>query len=196
MAGRPKRKARLMAEGKWVPKSKEPSGIPAGIVSAGDASGIPASGIPAGGVATYPDGKPFPLVTGHASPRVHRAVASKLVEGLLAERPDLVNFPEALHAWARSETRALLLAAHLSKVGVAGPDGEVRASLLQAANGAENAAARARAVLGLSPLDEARLAKERAEVASLAVDLQGLADQGAQILQLRAVDGEGGGDAA
>jgi hypothetical protein len=53
----------------------------------------------------------------------------------------------------------------------------------------EAAAARHRAVLGLDPRSEAALARERAEAATLAVDLHALADRGRAALAAREIDG-------
>jgi len=40
-----------------------------------------------------------------------------LTVGLLADRPDLAQFPEAVAAWATAEAQAALLRRHLAEVG-------------------------------------------------------------------------------
>jgi hypothetical protein len=109
-----------------------------------------------------------------------------LAAGLEADRPDLAAYPEALAARAQSEAIAALLRRHLSEVGPVDPDtAQPRETSLKELHRVESAAARHRAVLGLDPRSEAALARERAEVATLVVDLDGLAERGRAALQAR-----------
>ena len=195
MAGRPKRRARLEAAGKWVapkPNNSPASGIPAAGESAYVFERKPASGIPA-----QPP-QSWRLETGHTSKRSHRQTADRLVAGLLGERPDLADYPEQLAAWSRAEARAVLFSAHLAKKGAFDENDELRGGLISAVNAAETAASKARIALGLTPASEAAIAKARAETASIVgVNLQSLADAGAAILAERGLHViEGGAEAA
>ncbi len=184
MAGRPKKRAR--ERGAADPTAPPPAPRPS-------ASGMPASGRPPrrDGMAT--------MVSGYRSPRVHAALGNKLTEGLLAEQPDLARYPEQLAAWSRCESRALLLQRHLATVGVADDKGELRVRLLQQLANAERLAGEARRALGLTPLSEAQIARERASAAVLGLDLAQVAAQGQAALasnpRLQVVHGDPAGDA-
>ena len=131
-------------------------------------------------------GHPGPLVSGHRAPRVYGPLAQTLAAGLEADRPDLAACPEAIAAWSTAEAVAALLRRHLAEVGPVDPaTSQPRETSLHELHRAESAAARHRAVLGLDPRSEAALARERAEVATLVVDLDGLAERGRQALQAR-----------
>lgn len=131
-----------------------------------------------------------PLQPGHTlsmrhgvwSKRRTDPVAAELVEALLSDRPDLERFPEAVHAWSRAEARCLLLAEWLSM-----PDASQKATegALRHLASFERLAAQLRNDLGLTPTSEARLAKERAEAAAVAVDLEAVRQKGREALQGR-----------
>jgi hypothetical protein len=126
------------------------------------------------------------MTHGATTPRVYGPLAQMLVAGLEAKRPDLAAYPEAVAGWATIESIAMLLRRHLSQVGVIDPDSsEPRERALAELHKAENAAAKHRAVLGLDPLNEARLSKERAAAVTLAVDLEALAERGRAVLDSR-----------
>ncbi|MFT4227734.1 hypothetical protein [Micropruina sp.] len=183
MAGRPRRRARLLAEDEArklgePPPRRRPvntpaSGIRAGGPGKGDASGIPASHRLA----------PAPIVHGARSPRVYGELAQILAAGLSAERPDLAAFPEAVAAWATSEAQAALLRRHLAEVGPVDPDtAKPRTGSLDALRQFERLAAESRRTLGLDPRSEAQLARDRAAAVALTVDLDALAERGRQAL--------------
>jgi hypothetical protein len=60
--------------------------------------------------------------------RIVDPVAEQFVEGLLERRPDLVKFPEALHAWGRAEARCLLLESWFVEHGLLDANGKPTAS--------------------------------------------------------------------
>lgn len=154
---------------------RPPSGVPA----SGPGSG-PASGVPAGG-----DGHGMPV---YRRPRVYGPVAEALIAGLLADRPDLTRWPEAVASWAQSEAQLALLRQHLAEVGAIDAEtGEIRGDALGWLKAYERLAREARKPLGLDPLAEAQLARERAAAAVLAVDLDGLAAAGRAALEARQV---------
>jgi hypothetical protein len=145
----------------------------------GPASGLPASGIPAHGTRPpFAPGNTLAVHSGHRTPRVYGVVAERLVAGLVEDRPDLGCYPEALAAWATAESQVALLRRHLSELGPLDEEGQPRKGILDWLVRLENLAGRHRSTLGLDPRSEAQLAKERAEAATLAVDLEALAERG------------------
>ncbi|MDO5495802.1 MAG: hypothetical protein Q4G64_08820, partial [bacterium] len=104
-------------------------------------------------------------------------IAHDLVVGLLVDRPDLDAYPEAVAAWAESEAQCLLLRRHASEVGLLDGDGNPRA-FTRLLKDSENAASRHRTRLGLDPVAEASLQRERAETAHLAVDIEAILARG------------------
>lgn len=205
MAGRPKRRARLATGAPALPVHTPASGIPAsgipaggpgrgpasGIPSGGPASGIPASGLPASGIpASLAPVRRSPAVPppshGARTPRVYGELARDLAAGLLADRPDLERYPEAVAAWATAEAQAALLRSYLDTSGPIDPGTtEPRTGVLDLLSRTERAAARHRSSLGLDPRSEASLARERAEAATLTVDLGALAARGRAVLGSR-----------
>src|SRR5437763_1450722 len=124
------------------------SGIPAGGPGQGPPSGLPATGRQP---EPYRPGNASALRHGARSARFVDPVAAELVAALLADRPDLAAWPEAVAAWSRAEARCLLYAEHHAERGYLDPEtgvprggGHVQA--------AENTAARLRERLGLDPL--------------------------------------------
>lgn len=159
--------------------------------SQGPGHGGPKSGIPARGQTLPPFPETHSLSLGHGahSPRVYGELAQVLAAGLLEIRPDLQAYPVAVARWAEWEGRAQLLRKHLAVVGdIDASTGEVRPGLTKWLHRCENAAERAAALLGLDPISEARLAKERASAQLVAVDLAEIAARGRQILDQRADD--------
>lgn len=150
-----------------------------GDAVSGPASGVPASGIPAHGTRPpFAPGNTLALHSGHRTPRVYGSLAEHLVAGLAEDRPDLTRYPEALAAWATAEAQTALLRRHLEEVGLMDEEGQPRKGLLDWLVRLENLAARQRSTLGLDPRSDAQLARERAEAATLAVDLDALAERG------------------
>lgn len=156
----------------------------------------PASGIPASGIAARGEGEPFPrghvvsMKSGARSPRTYGRLAKQLATGLIADRPDLAAYPEAVASWATLEAQAWLMRRHVGQVGAIDPEtNEPRAASLEWLRRFEKSAADARAVLGLDPRSEAALARERAAAQTLMVDLQAIADRGAQIVAAREAAG-------
>jgi hypothetical protein len=112
-------------------------------------------------------------------------IAAQLAQGLLAVRPDLSDFPEALGAWSRAEARTLLLHGWLDDVGWFDDDGRERPALRFVVS-FERLAADMRARLGLDPVSEAALARERAEAARQVVDIAAIQERGRRALETRA----------
>lgn len=113
---------------------------------------------------------------GARSPRFVDPVTAELVDALLADRPALDAYPEAVWAWARAEARCLLYADHHARHGLLDSEGEVRggARVFQA----ERLAAELRARLGLDPRADADLRKAQVEAVASAVDLEAIRDRG------------------
>jgi hypothetical protein len=121
------------------------------------------------------------------------SVAQQLATELLADRPDLERFPEAVRAWARAETRCLVLEQWFLKRGLIGADGKATASERLLAS-TERLAMSLREKLGLDPRSEAELANAQADAARNVVDLDALRARGRAALarrrELDAADGE------
>jgi hypothetical protein len=128
---------------------------------------------------------------GAGSPRKVDPLAAEIIEALLERRPDLAGYPEALHAWARSEARCLLLADWFAAHGLLDEKGKATAdtSLLSSS---ERLAAQLRGELGLTPKGEAELAKSQSEAAQSVVDLDGLRARGREVLRARRALDSGG----
>lgn len=155
----------------------------------GPGHGGPASGMPASGAPSRPpfaQGNTLAMSSGYRSPRVYGELAQALAAGMTEDRPDLERFPEAVAAWATAEAQAALLRRHMAEVGPLDDDGQPRQGPLQWLVKLESLAARHRATLGLDPRSEAQLARERAEAATLAVDLDALAQRGREAMARRA----------
>lgn len=128
----------------------------------------------------FQHGNEMAVRTGHRSERHLATLAAELVAGLLAERPDLDGYPEALHAWARAEARVILLSR--------GDFMDAKGVVINAREVArfERLATEARSRLGLDPRSEAELHKSRAEAARTVVDLDAIRRRGREALQRRA----------
>jgi hypothetical protein len=158
-------------------------------VSQGLASGIPAGGPGRGGPrrgyswAPFQVGNEVRLRHGARSERRVDPVAAELVEALLADRPDLAAYPEAVWGWARAEARCLLLEDWHARHGFLDEDGNVRGGARVATFEAQ--ASRARERLGLDPVSDVQLQKSRAEVVALVADVQGIRERGRAVLERR-----------
>jgi len=170
---------------------------PPGTWQHGPASGIPASGIPASGVPArgttrppFPDGNTLSTTHGARSPRVYGELARMLAAGLMEDRPDLARYPEAVARWAEAEAQAALLRRHLAEVGTIDPEtNSPRAGSLTWLRSFERAAAEAGALLGLDPMSEAKLSRERAAASVLAVDLEAVMARGREAIASREAQG-------
>jgi hypothetical protein len=109
-------------------------------------------------------------------------VVTEFVEGVLARRPDLANWPEALFAWARAEARALLLSEYLLDHD-AGSDEAMR--VLRYEGQFQRLASELQGRLGLDAQSEAALTRERAEASRSVVDLDGIRARGRQVIDAR-----------
>lgn len=153
-------------------------------------SGVPARGSGRGGAARgyswppFEEGNTASLRHGARSPRVYEPVAEELAAGLLADRPDLEAFPEAVGSWAEAEARAVLLRTHLSRsdVGMFDGDGEPREGMLRWLDRFERRADAMRQRLGLDPRSAAELARERADAGRSQVDLDAVRQRGREAL--------------
>jgi hypothetical protein len=134
----------------------------------------------------FSDGNLARLKMGHRSPRVYGAVAEKILEDLLEAKPDLASYPEEVAAVAQQEAITALLRIEMAGGVRDRSTGEVRLSLLARYFAAERAAAKARDRVGLAPLSEAVIARERTEAIAAAVDLHALAARGQAALEARA----------
>lgn len=130
-------------------------------------------------------GNTLALKHGAHSPRVYEPVARELVAAVVEERPDLLPYRHAVEAWADAEARAALLRDWISKpdVGMIGGDGEPRDSLLKWLVAFEKRAEAGRRRLGLDPRAHAELARQRVEAQRSAVDLDGLRERGAVLVE-------------
>jgi hypothetical protein len=154
----------------------------------------PASGIPARGYSWEPFkiGNEVRLRHGARSERRVDPVAAELVEALLADRPDLAAYPEALWAWARAEARVMLFEDFHARHGFLTDAGEVQGG--GRVREYEVLAANLRARLGLDPLADATLRKAQAEVLHLAADLDGIRERGRAVLERRRAELAAGED--
>jgi hypothetical protein len=128
---------------------------------------------------------------GALSDRKVDPVAQMLASELLADRPDLERFPEAVAAWARAETRCLLLESWFAEHGLLDAEGKATASerlLVQS----ERLAMSLRERLGLDPRSEAELLASQADAARSAVDLDALRARGREALKARRALDAGG----
>ena len=147
---------------------------------AGPASGRPASGRPA---QPYEPGNTAAVKSGARSPRFVDPVAAELGRALLAARPDLEAYPEAVAAWARAEARCLLYAEYHAQVGPLDEDGNLRGG--RHVMLAERMAQTMRERLGLDPRAEADLHKARAEAIHATADLEAIRARGREVAQRR-----------
>lgn len=150
---------------------------------AGPASGQAASGRPASGRPPEREGNTAALKSGARSPRFVGPVAAELGRALLAARPDLEAYPEAVAAWARAEARCLLYDRYHAEVGPLDEDGNLRGGSHMHA--AERMAQGMRERLGLDPRAEADLHKARAEAIHATADLEAIRAAGRAAVERR-----------
>jgi hypothetical protein len=121
---------------------------------------------------------------GALSVRMVDPIAATLASELLADRPDLERFPEAVAAWSRAESRCLLLESWFVEHGLLDEKGRPTASERLLAS-SERLAMQLRAQLGLDPASEAALATAQADAARNVVDLDALRAKGREALKAR-----------
>jgi Phage terminase, small subunit len=138
------------------------------------------------------------LVHGSDSPRVLEAVARIREDAVVREAPWVVEpvFSDALHRYCRAEARARLLTEHVLKVAAEHGAGKVSSRLWESAVASDNAASRAAADLGLTPMSRAHLAALATSTEAGQASLARMAEQGRQIREARALGEchEGNGD--
>ena len=126
------------------------------------------------------------LKFGARSPRVYGAVAERLLEDLLTAKPELADYPEEVAAVAQQEAIVALMRIEVARGITDKATGQPRLALLARYFSAERAAAKARDRIGLAPMSEAVIARERADAIKSAVDLHALAARGRAALEARA----------
>jgi hypothetical protein len=130
-------------------------------------------------------GNTLALVHGASSEGIIQPLADDLAAALLERRPDLAAYPEAVSAWAFSETRAAVWRLLLDRGGLVDSDHKVRAEWLKELRADERRAAEERRNLGLDPASHARLMRERAEATSKAIDLDSIRERGRRAIEDR-----------
>ena len=133
---------------------------------------------------------PFP--TGNTAGRTHGAwsdrlinpTAEKLTQNLLEVRRDLVVHEETVWAWARAESRCMLLERWLSDHLLVDEDGDV-APVARYVTQFERLAIDLRARLGLDPKSEVELASSRAQATLHVFDIEELRARGREVMEFR-----------
>jgi hypothetical protein len=133
----------------------------------------------------FQPGHTLSLRHGAYSEGVLQPLADDLAHDLLERRPDLAAYPEAISAWAFSETRAAVWRPLLDRRGLVDNDHNVRAEWLKELRADERRAAEERRNLGLDPASHARLMRERAEATSRAIDLDSIGERGRRTIEAR-----------
>ena len=111
--------------------------------------------------------------------------AVELAKTLLEVRPDLAGYTETVWAWARAESRCMLLERWLEDHALVEEDGTV-APVARYVSQFERLAADLRAKLGLDPKSEADLASSRAQATLHTFDIEELRARGQEVMELRA----------
>ena len=124
---------------------------------------------------------------GARTARVYLPIARELAAGLLADRPDLAAYPEAVASWSEAEARAALLRAWLAERDLLDEDGlaDRTTGPLKWLSALERQAREGRRDLGLDPRSDAELAKARAEATRHVADLDAIRAAGRQALTER-----------
>lgn len=150
----------------------------------------PASGVPARGYTWEPfrPGHTLSMRHGAFSNRKVDPVAAELVDGLLADRPDLAEHPEAVHAWGRAEARCMLVDEWLADHSLVDADGKP-AGIAVLIPRFEKLAADLRARLGLDPRSQAELTRQRMDATRSAVDLDAVRERGREARAARETSG-------
>jgi hypothetical protein len=132
---------------------------------------------------------------GAYSSRMTDPVMVELVEGLLADRPDLIDHPDTVYLWASATSKVLVLDVWLAEHGLHDGEGQIRS----AQSALERWSRRAEALgarLGLDAVSRANLARARADAHHAALDIDALRERGREVIDARsgAPDGDGGSD--
>jgi len=137
----------------------------------------------------HPDFEPgneAAVTHGARSPRKVEEMARRISDELLERFPVVADYPETLTALARVEGVTRLLFSEIVSKGVASKE-----SLITRYFTAENTGAKLRASLGMTPMSEAQVARDRAVATSAAVDVMGeLMKQGRQTRAQQEREGE------
>ncbi len=137
--------------------------------------------------ADFEEGNTLSLVHGANSPRVIEAVARIVRDDVVAQAPWIVEpiFSDALQRYCRAEARARLLSEHIFAVIEEKGAGKVAQRLWESAVASDNAASKAAAEMGLTPLARARLAALTTGTAAGQASLEALAERGRAIRERR-----------
>ena len=120
---------------------------------------------------------------GARSDRFVEPLARAFADVLLADRPDLAAYPEAVVAWSVAEARCERYRVWHAQHGLIDADGKIRGGQYPAIY--ESMAQKFRERLGLDPLADAQLAKTRAEAVLTAVDLESIRQRGREAFARR-----------
>lgn len=135
----------------------------------------------------FEPGNTAALVHGGQSPRVIEAVARIVRDDVIEQAPWIVEpiFGDALARYCRAEARARLLSDHIFAVAEDHDAGKVPQRLWESAVASDNAASKAAAELGVTPLARARLAALTTSAETGAASLESLRARGAEIIAAR-----------
>lgn len=134
------------------------------------------------------------LSNGVKAQLVYLPLSEELAAGLIEARPDLARYPAAVARYCEWEGRAMLMRRHLAIVGdldaeVGNSNAKVREGVTQWLWRCEQHAAKAAAVLGLDPMSEAKLSRERATSELLGVSLDEVAERGRKTIAAQIAEG-------
>ncbi len=135
-------------------------------------------------MAAFTNGNLVRVTHGVYSDRRVNPIARELAEGLIVERPDLEDHPAAVWAWARIESKCLLLEAWLDEHDFIDGDGKPTAPA-QLVTRYEKLALNLRARLGLDPLSQAQLQTTRGQATLVSYDIEELRARGREVMALR-----------
>jgi len=132
----------------------------------------------------FTEGNTVSLRHGARSDRFVEPLARAFLDVLVADRPDLLAYPEVLAAWATAEARCERLRTWQSRRGfINDAAGRVRAAHDTLAF--EKQAQHLRERLGLDPLADAHLARARADAVLTQVDLESIRARGREAFAKR-----------
>ena len=132
----------------------------------------------------FPAGNTTSRTHGLWSDRRINPDAEKLTEVLLDVRPDLGAYEETVWAWARAESRCILLERWLADHPLVDEDGHV-APVARYVTQFERLAVDLRTKLGLDPRSEAELAASRAQATLHTFDIEELRARGREVMARR-----------
>lgn len=132
-------------------------------------------------------GNTLALKHGGQSPRVVEAVARIVADDVVEQAPWITEpiFGDALARYCRAEARARLLSDHIFKVADEQGAGKVPQRLWESAVASDNAASKAGAELGITPLARARLAMLTTSSDVGQASLDDLRRRGAEVIERR-----------